>query len=261
MNRPHATALFATDSELSRRARDALARQGKVVVFSFFPLPDSFGTSHTVPPGDIAGLLMLFRKEGINQVCLAGAISPALLFSGTIHPSGQEFLRRRRRWRSEALLADLAGLLRREGIRLVSLARLLPDDIAPAGVLTERAPTPEERTDILAGCACARSLLRFRVGQAVAVRRGMILAVEGAEGTDRMIQRAGALVEGFVVVKVAGRRKDPRFDLPAVGERTVAALADARATALAVEAGKTLLVNRNSVISACNAAGISLVGI
>jgi len=255
------TALFATDSDLSRRALEALSAQGKVITFSFAPLPGSFGPHRVVAPGDIRGLLDLFRTEGVRRLCLAGGVSPALLFSGTLHPSAQEFLTPRKAWRSEDLLAALAALLRREGIDLVSLARLLPDDIAPAGVMTSRHPTPQEVEDIRAGCAAARGMLRFRVGQAVAVRRGMILAVEGIEGTDRMIERTGALVDRFIVVKIAGRRKDPRFDLPAVGERTVATLAAARGVVLAVEAGKTILVNRRAVVSACETAGISLVGI
>jgi len=103
------------------------------------------------------------------------------------------------------------------------------------------------------------SIAALDVGQAVAVRGGAVVAVEAAEGTDAMIRRAGALAAGVVVVKVSRPQQDPRYDLPVVGPETVRALAEARGTALAVEAGRTILLDREQSAAAAAEAGIAVV--
>src|SRR5579864_791253 len=136
-----------------------------------------------------------------------------------------------------------------------------PHLIAAPGVLGRRVPSAAEQADIAFGARIASAAAAMDIGQTVAVRRGIVIAIEAAEGTDAMIGRAGALAAGAVIVKVGRPRQDPRYDLPAVGPETVAQVAAARGAVLAVEAGHTLLLERERVVADADGAGIALVAV
>ena len=139
----------------------------------------------------------------------------------------------------------------------------MPDCLAPAGVLTAEQPGERERADLEYGLTIAREIGRLDIGQTVVVKDGVVVALEAIEGTDACILRAGKLTsqEGAVVVKVAKPDQDMRFDVPAVGVRTIETLKDAGVKTLGVEAGRTLLLEPERLVAAADQAGIVIVGL
>jgi DUF1009 family protein len=165
-------------------------------------------------------------------------------------------------FKDDAVLRGVAAELEAEGIEVVPPTVFLGDVLARAGVCTCRAPTEEEWRDIKYGYRVAKEIGRWDIGQCVVVRGEAVLAVEGIEGTDQTIRRAGALANGeVVVVKVCKPTQDLRFDLPAVGVNTVEALVEARGRVLAVEAERTVMLDRGEMLAAADAAGVSIVAV
>jgi DUF1009 family protein len=163
----------------------------------------------------------------------------------------------------DAALRAIADAVAEEGVAIVSPVALLPELLAPRGRIGARGFSESQRADAEAGRAAARALGAADIGQTVVVRRGVVLAVEAVEGTDACIARGGALARGAgaVVVKTRKPQQDLRFDLPAVGPATVRALESAGCAALAVEAGGTLLLDREELIAVADRAGIAVEGI
>lgn len=208
-------------------------------------------------PGAVAEILGALAARGVREVVLAGRfLRSDLLGEGDalrdrMMTSGDH--------RDVPLFERAAALLRSAGIELLDQTRFVGDLLAAPGVLTARQPTTEEASDLAFGRVVARRLADLDVGQTVVVRRGVILAVEAAEGTDATIRRGGAMVPGVVVVKASRNRQDPRFDIPAVGPDTIAAMRDVGARALGVDARRTLLLDRDRMIADADAAGIAIV--
>ncbi len=170
------------------------------------------------------------------------------------------------------LLGAVAKVLGDEGIELVPSTAFLEPMLAPTGVLTRRAPSAEELSDILYGRTIAAGIAAFDIGQTVVVASGACVAVEAMEGTDATIARAGELMGSLVgaastlersltVVKVAKPKQDLRFDVPVVGAATIKAMAAAGAGCLAVEAGRTLLFDRAAIVERADEEGIAIVGV
>jgi DUF1009 family protein len=163
--------------------------------------------------------------------------------------------------RDQTVFVHLTARMRELGLEVVSPLEFIPDLVVPTGVLTRRAPTDEEWDDVRLGMTVARALAAQDVGQTVVLKRGVILAVEAAEGTDATIRRGGAMTSSVIVVKAARPKQDARFDLPTIGARTVALLAELHAAVLAVEAGKTLLLERPQALAAADGVGLAIVGV
>jgi hypothetical protein len=162
---------------------------------------------------------------------------------------------------TDALIAGVADVLRDHGITLLDSTAFLTPLLAPAGVLTKRAPTEEQAADLAYGYHVADAVAGLDVGQVVAVKSAAVVAVEAMEGTDALIARAGHLAgPGVVIVKVAKPGQDMRFDVPVIGVATIDALAAAGAAVLSVDAGKTLMIDGDAIIRAADAAGIVIVG-
>jgi DUF1009 family protein len=175
---------------------------------------------------------------------------------------GAAFLARTRSLKDDVRLRGIAGELERDGITIVESTLFLGALVPTAGVLTTRQPTSREWDDIRFGSQVAKAIGRWDIGQSVVVKQGAVLAVEGIEGTDAAIRRGGELGRGnVVVVKVSKPTQDLRFDVPAVGATTVAVLHDVGARVLALEAGRTIIIDRAAVIAAANAAGIAIVAV
>jgi hypothetical protein len=210
------------------------------------------------PPGALAEVLGTLEAHSVNEVLVAGRFPRAdLLMQGDAMRDA--VLTRAADRRDVPLFERLATLLAERGIVLVEQTRFVGDLLAPEGVLTARQPTPEERADLVFGRAVARRIADLDIGQTVVLRRGVILAVEAAEGTDATIRRAGALADDTVIVKASRNNQDPRFDIPTVGPGTVAVMRDARARVLGVDAHRTLLLDRARMIADADAAGITIV--
>jgi DUF1009 family protein len=216
-----------------------------------------------VQPGQIQALIDALRAYGVDRTVMVGGISKPRLFRD-IMPDARALaaIARIGKLRDDLLLRTLAEELEREGIRVVPSTTYLEAIVPAAGVLGAREPTPEEWADIRYGFQVVKVIGRFDIGQSVVVRGGAVMAVEGIEGTDATIRRAGQLVNGdIVVVKATKPIQDLRFDLPAIGPDTVRTMAGVRGRALAVEAGRTIVLDRAEMVALANEAGIAVVAV
>jgi DUF1009 family protein len=192
---------------------------------------------------------------------MLGKVAITHLFSG-IRPDllGARVLFKARDLRGDSVLEAIVATLEEEGIRVLETPPFLGPLLLPAGVLTRRAPSEQERQDIALGREVARQIAGLRIGQTVVLKKGTIVAVESVEGTDAAVRRGGELSRGgVVVVKVARTDQDLRFDLPTIGPETLNALRDAAATALALDAGRTLVLDREQFVNGANALNLAVV--
>jgi hypothetical protein len=215
---------------------------------------------YTVGLGEVGAMIQAFRHHGVREVLLAGKVDklPAVR-TVQLDTYGELVARRAGDHRDTSIVGAFLAVLQTSGFEVGDQARYLSHLVPSPGVLSRRAPSEVEAADIRAGFRFASRIAALDIGQAVAVRNGAVVAVEAAEGTDEMIRRAGTLTAGVVVVKVSRPQQDPRYDLPVVGPHTMRALAAARGTALAVEAGRTLLLERDQVIAAAAESGIAFI--
>jgi DUF1009 family protein len=218
-------------------------------------------------------LIETFKREGVARAVMAGQVKHKQIFS-SIRPDWRlaKLLLNLRTRSTDVLLGAVAKVLGDEGIELISSTAFLEPLLAGEGVLTERAPDDDERKNIAYGLEVARSLAGFDIGQTVVVAAQACVAVEAMEGTDATIERAGRLMcslEGdastlerrLTAVKVAKPNQDMRFDVPVVGMATIEVMIRAAATCLSVEAGRTLLFDRDALLHRAAQAGIAIVGI
>ena len=213
--------------------------------------------------GELEAMIAALKRHEVRRAVLVGGIAKPRLFHD-LRPDARALavIQRVGKLRDDLLLRALAEELEREGIAVVASTLFLQDIVPEAGVLGRRAPTPEEWADIRFGFRVAKSIGRFDIGQSVVVRMEAVVAVEGIEGTDATIQRAGALANGeIVVVKACKPTQDLRFDLPAVGPQTVRTLAAVRGRALALEAGRTIVLDRAELVALADAADIAVVAV
>jgi hypothetical protein len=224
-------------------------------------LAEAVEAVHWVRLGQLGAVVKHLRREGVTEALLLGKVAITHVFSA-IRPDllMARVLLKARDLRGDSLLEAIVDGLESEGIRILETPSFLGPLIVRAGAVTRRTPNAGERKDIGLGRDVARQLAALRIGQTVVVKRGTIVAVESVEGTDAAIRRGGELARGgVVVVKAARADQDLRFDLPTIGPETLTALRDARATALAVEAGRTLLVDRERFVAEANTLKLAMV--
>ncbi|MCX7848145.1 MAG: UDP-2,3-diacylglucosamine diphosphatase LpxI [bacterium] len=212
--------------------------------------------------GQLGRLIKIFRGRGVQEAVMLGSLSPRLTVANVRLDLRMLLLAARvRDRRADSVLGAIAGELEKEGIKLVATTQCLPHLLAQVGVMTKRGPTRREWEDIRFGIGVARASGALDIGQTVVVRKKAVVAVEGMEGTDACIKRAGTLVGGGVVVKMAKPGQDPRFDVPCVGTGTVEAMIEGECEVLAVEAGATFIVDRERVLGLADAHKIAIVGV
>ncbi len=213
--------------------------------------------------GELGRLIEILKQEGIEEVVMAGQVKHAQIFS-SIRPDWRlvKLLASLASKNTDSLIGGVAKLLEAEGIRLRDSTALLKPLVAGDGALTRRTPTSEEEADIAYGRRVASALAGFDIGQSVAICDRACVAVEAMEGTDAMLRRAAGLVNGkpLRLVKVSRRRKHLLFDVPVAGPGTIAVMRETGTTALAVDAGRTLLIDRAEMLAAADAAGITVAG-
>ena len=217
-----------------------------------------------VAVGELGRLIDRLKSHAVQRVIMAGKVTKDVLLRdwGTFDTAARAVVQRAPTASVNHLLGEIANLLAKEGITLLDSSTFLHDQLCPAGTVTARAPTAAETSDIEAGFCAARPLAALDIGQTVIVKRRVIIAVEALEGTDAAIQRAHALAgSGLVVVKAASPSQDRRFDLPVIGLETIATLIQSEVSCLAVEAGTTLLLDRDALLARANAAHLCLVGV
>jgi hypothetical protein len=216
---------------------------------------------HWVHFGQFGAVVKNLRREGVADALLLGKVEIRHLFSN-IRPDllGARVLLKARDLRGDTLLEAIVEILDGEGIRVLETPPFLGPVLLPPGVLTRRAPSAREQKDIRLGREIARQIAGLRIGQTVVLKQGTVVAVESVEGTDAAIRRGGELGRGGVVVVKVGRTdQDLRFDLPTIGPDTLGSLQDARATALALEAGRSLLIDRERFVAGANELGLAVV--
>ncbi len=216
-------------------------------------------------------IIRTFRRGGVRRWSMAGKFHKHILFRPwrwfQLMPDWRLvrfwLTRRRSDTRDDTLLLGLIAEFRAEGMECVSPTDLCPELLVREGVLTRRRPTAAEERDAAFGWAIAKEMGRLDVGQSVMVKEGAVLAVEAIEGTDLAILRAGELCgrNGFVVVKVAKPKQDMRFDVPTVGTTTIQTMHKAGATALAIEAGRTILLDESETLALADRYGIAIVSL
>jgi DUF1009 family protein len=216
---------------------------------------------HWISLGQLSRLIEICKSENITQIMMCGQVKHAKIFSSIV-PDWRlvKLLASIDTKNTEGLIGGVAKVLRDEGIELVDSTLLLKDLLAPEGVLTSRKPNPEELRDIEYGRKIASALAALDVGQSVAIADRACVAVEAMEGTDAMLRRAASLVEGkpLRLVKASRRRRHMLFDVPVIGPQTIAVMKETNTTALAIDAGNTLLIDRAELIAAADASGIAL---
>jgi DUF1009 family protein len=221
-------------------------------------------TVHWLSLGQLGKLIKTFKAEKVDRAIMAGQVKHKQIFSRIVPDLKMlQLLASLATKNTDSLIGAVARLLEQEGIQLMDSVAFLGPLLPEPGVLTHRAPGPEEQKDIDYGYRLARELGRLDVGQTVVVCSGACVALEAMEGTDAVIARAGALADGrpLTVVKLAKPNQDLRFDVPVVGLPTVRSMRAVGAVALAVEARKTLMIDREALIAEANAANIVVVAV
>jgi len=257
---------------------DAARAQGfEVVVAAIkeetFPEIASSGAAsvHWLSLGELSKLIETFKREGVHRAIMAGQVKHKQIFS-SIKPDWRlaKLLLSLRTRNTDALLGAVAKVLGDEGITVENSTSFLEPLLAKPGVFTERPPSEEERRNVNYGRAVARHVAQYDIGQTVVVAEAACVAVEAMEGTDATIERAGQLMQSLegaastlsrslTVVKIAKPNQDMRFDVPVIGIGTIEAMKKARATCLAIDAGKCLLLDGDGVRHAANEANITIV--
>jgi hypothetical protein len=209
----------------------------------------------------LGGLIRALKREGVSEAIMVGKVRMSHLFTRT-RPDvrGALLYLRLKDRRGDSIMEAVAQELERAGISLLECTRFLSGSLVEEGVLTRRTPTAREWEDIRFGQQVARTVAHAKIGQTVVVKNGTVLAVEAVEGTDAAVRRGAELGrEGVVVVKACRPDHDFRFDVPVIGPTTIAVLREVQGTALAVEAKRTLLLDREQALSLADEAGITVV--
>ena len=211
--------------------------------------------------GQLGRLIKVFKDKNVSKALMAGTINKSRMF-GKIHPDlkGFAFLSKFALFHDDNILRALSNELYNEGIEIVSSTIYLPDLLAPDGCLTKRKPDKEEKKDIEIGWKVAKELGRLDIGQCVVIRNKTILALEAIDGTNSTILRGGKIAgEKAVVVKVSKPNQDLRFDVPSVGLETIMSMVEVKAGLLAIEAGKTLIFDKEKMIALADENKISII--
>ncbi|MBV9301650.1 MAG: UDP-2,3-diacylglucosamine diphosphatase LpxI [Acidobacteriaceae bacterium] len=217
---------------------------------------------HWINIGQLGKLIDILKREQISEVMMAGQVKHVSIFS-SLTPDWRLFklLMSLKEKNTAALIGGIQKVLHEEGIELVDSTRLLKLFLAPEGVLTERKPDKEEEADIAYGRRIAAVLASVDIGQSVAISEKACVAAEAMEGTDAMLRRAATLTNGrpLRLVKASHGRAHLLFDVPVAGLATVEAMIETRTTAMAIDAGRTLLLDREEMLKRANDARLTIV--
>jgi DUF1009 family protein len=210
--------------------------------------------------GQLSRLLKFFREQKIHHAIMAGQIAPKNLFDLRPDWKALLMLARLKQRNAESIFTAIADELTKIDVQLLPATSFLEDFLAPVGLIAGPKLSRREEEDVDLGWKTAKEIARLDVGQTVMVKNGTVLAVEGFEGTNEAIKRGGALArEGAVMIKVSKPNQDMRFDVPVVGVETIRVASEAQVRVIALEAGKTLLLERDAIIDLAERAKISII--
>lgn len=218
---------------------------------------------HWIKIGQFNKLIRVLKEDGVRQAVMLGGIKKTHVFT-TVLPDFRALsvASRLRQLKDDAILREVAAELESEGIHIRESTFGLRGILVEEGPMTRRSPSPKEWEDLRYGWEVAREIGRLDIGQCVIVKDRVLVAVEAVEGTDEAIRRGGALAgDATVVVKRSKPQQDLRFDLPAVGPATIETMESVKASALAVEAGRSVMLDREAMVANAERAGIAIVGL
>jgi UDP-2,3-diacylglucosamine hydrolase len=217
---------------------------------------------HWISLGQLGKCINLLKDAGATTAVMAGQVKHAKIFSSLVPDRvAIGVLMKLTSRNTDGLIGAVASVMKEQGIDLIDSTRLITPLLAKAGVLTHRAPTEDEQKDFEFGYRMADTIAGLDIGQTIAVKHQAVVAVEAMEGTDEVIGRAGHLAgPGVRIIKVAKPKQDMRFDVPVIGFATIKAMRVAGASALSIDAGKTLVLDGDAVYASANEAGITIVG-
>jgi DUF1009 family protein len=218
---------------------------------------------HWISLGQLGKCISLMKDARITHAVMAGQVKHTKIFSAGIIPdlTFMSVLAKLPTRNTDGLIGAVASVLKDNGIELLDSTSLLKPMLSTPGAMTARAPNEEEQGDFEFGYGIADAIAGLDIGQTIVVKHKAVVAVEAMEGTDAVISRAGSLAgSGVRIVKVAKPRQDMRFDVPVIGLTTIQAMRAAGASALSVDAGKTLMFDRDTLLESANAAGICIIG-
>lgn len=206
----------------------------------------------------------IFKAEGVTKVIMAGQISPRRLFSKEVQcdPYLKKLLDNIKDKKADTIFGAIADSLKEEGLELISSTTFIGDYLPKKGTLTKTKPNFLVWEDVYFGLGLAKAIGYLDIGQTVAVKKKAVVAVEALEGTDNLIRRAGQISRGGItIVKVSKPQQDVRFDIPVIGLNTVKQLVKSHAVCLAIEANKTLFIDREESLKLADKKGISIVAV
>jgi UDP-2,3-diacylglucosamine hydrolase len=210
--------------------------------------------------GQLNRLLKFFRTHDIHHAIMAGQIAPKNLFHLQPDWKALLLLGKLKERNAESIFAAIADELAKIDVELLPATTFLEDSLAPSGLVAGTKLSRQEEEDVDLGWKTAKEIARLDIGQTVIVKNGTVVAVEAFEGTNEAIKRGGALTrEGAIMIKVAKPNQDRRFDVPVIGVETIRIAAEARLRVIAVEARKTLLLERDAIVDLANRSQISIV--
>jgi UDP-2,3-diacylglucosamine hydrolase len=212
--------------------------------------------------GELKRVFEFFKDNGIQKVIMAGQVNPNNLFDSRVKldEEFQKLFQALKDRKADTIFSAIADKLKEHGLELLDSTLLLKEYIAPRGTLTRRGPSLAELADMDFGKSIAKAMGGIDVGQTVVIKDKAIVAIEAMEGTDQCILRGGKIArEGAVVVKMSKPKQDQRFDVPVIGPRTILTMKRVKAGCLAIEAGKTLIIDRSLCLKLANRAKICIV--
>jgi UDP-2,3-diacylglucosamine hydrolase len=264
---PDALGIIAGNGVYPRLLADAARRAGvkRIVAVAFTDETDDrlagkVDEIHWMRVGQLGKLIACFRAAGVTDAIMAGQIAPKNLFD--LRPDWKTLLllARLKRRNAESIFAAIGDELAQARITLLPATSFLEDCLAPDGLIAGRKITQREENDVAFGFEIAREISRLDIGQTVIVKNGTVLAVEGFDGTNETIKRGGALGgKNAIMVKVAKPNQDMRFDVPVIGVSTLDVAADAHLRVIAVETGRTLLLEKEALLELAARSSISIV--
>ena len=237
----------------------------KIVVAAFTDETDPAIDKHVdvvewLRVGQLGRLLKFFRENGVHQVIMAGQIAPKNLFDLRPDVKALVVLAKLKQRNAESIFTAIADELGKADVHLLPATTFLEDDLAAKGLISGAKLSRAEEEDVDLGWSIAKEIARLDIGQTIIVKNGTVLAVEAFEGTNDAIKRGGVLArEGAVMIKVAKPNQDMRFDVPVIGIETIKIAGEAKLRVIAVEAGKTLLLERDKIVDLAKRSNISII--
>ena len=264
---PENLGIIAGNGVYPRLLADAARRAGveKVIAAAFTGETDPTLEQHVelvewMRVGQLGRLLKFFRNHGIHRAIMAGQIAPKNLFDLRPDLKALMLLGRLKERNAESIFAAIGDELAKVEIDLLPATAFLEDSLARSGLIAGSKLSPRQQHDVEFGWNAAKEIARLDIGQTIIIKNGTIVAVEALEGTNETIKRGGTLArEDAVMVKVSKPNQDMRFDVPVIGVETVRIAAESGVRVIAVESGKTLLLERDAVIALANDSNVSVV--